>query len=81
MTDADRLARQVRQLRPSVVEANRCGIDSADLMSRFEQHSRRLEQLLSMLEILHEARGDEGPRVCAVQSRIPIDRTTKEDRR
>jgi hypothetical protein len=81
MTDADRLARQVRQLRPSVAEANRRGVDLAALMSRFEQHSRRMEQLLSMFEILHQARGDEGPRACAVQEQFSIARTTKEDRR
>lgn len=81
MTDADRLARQVRQLRPSAVEANRRGVDSAALISRFEQHSRRMEQLLSMCEILHQARGDEGPRAGAVQTRSSIERTTKEDRR
>jgi hypothetical protein len=47
---------------------------------RIGEAHRRLADLHAA-ERLHEARGDEGPRVCAVQSRIPIDQTTKEDRR
>jgi hypothetical protein len=36
-------------------------------MRRFEQHSRRMGQRFSMLERLHQERGDEGPRACPVQ--------------
>jgi hypothetical protein len=80
MTVADRAARQVRQLRPSAVEADRRDIDLAGLMSRFQQHSRRMERLLSTLEILHQSRGDEGPRALPVQSRETIDRSKKDQR-
>ena len=67
MTAADRLAREIRLLRPSVVEAERRRVNPAELMRRFEQHSRRMGQLFSMLERLHQERGDEGPRACPVQ--------------
>jgi uncharacterized NAD(P)/FAD-binding protein YdhS len=80
MADAHRLARQVRLLRPPAAEAERRHIDLAGLMTRFRQHSRRIEQLLSMLEMLHQLRGDEGPRALPVQSREPH-KPFKEDRR
>jgi hypothetical protein len=80
MQEAGRLARQIKLRRPSIVEAERRRVDEKDLMRRLEQHSRQMEQLLSMLEGLHQTCGDEGPRVVSVQSRTPTEQA-KEDRR
>ena len=80
MADVERIARQVRLLRPSPVEARKRNIDLAGLMSRFQQHSRRMERLLAMLEALHQSRGDEGPRALPVQSREPITRSKKDQK-
>jgi hypothetical protein len=81
MTDADRLARQIRLLRPSIAEANRRKVDLGALMKRFEEHSHRLGQTLTMLEDLHQLRGDEGPRVIPLRARYSSDNKTKESRR
>ena len=69
MTEADRLARQVKLLRPSQADAERLKVDSDALMRNLGQHSMRLEKLRATLERVHEMRGDEGPRAHAVMQR------------
>jgi hypothetical protein len=69
MDTADRLARQVKSLRPSTRDADKFGINLGDLMKRFEQHSRRVEQLSHVLVRVHAERGEEGPRCRAIRPR------------
>jgi hypothetical protein len=59
MTRADRLARQIKELRTG---------DQA-LTKRMVQHSRRLEKLRSTLEHFHETRGRDAPRALAIIER------------
>jgi hypothetical protein len=69
MAEADRLARQIKALRPTSTEAVKLGVDAESLMKRLEQHSRRLEKLQVVLERLHEARGEEEPRTMPARKR------------
>ena len=62
MAEADRVARQIKQLRPSAAEAEMREIDLDGLMRRLHDHSRKTEKLRTTLEALHEARTDESPR-------------------
>jgi predicted RNase H-like nuclease (RuvC/YqgF family) len=81
MANADRVARQVKLLRPPQAKAERLQIDSDNLMKRFEQYSRRLEKLRAVLDRMHEARGDEGPRSLPVRKRrIPEPMARKDQR-
>lgn len=67
MTEADRRARQIKNLRPPADEAARRGIDLDKLMGRFSEQSRKLEQLHAALLDLHEERDDATPRVRPVR--------------
>jgi hypothetical protein len=79
MATAERLARQVKSLRPSSAEAEKVGIDAAGLMKRFEQHSRRIEQLSRALDRVHEDRGEEGPRCRTIGPRGLSNMKTRKD--
>ena len=79
MATAERLARQVKSLRPSSAEAEKVGIDAAGLMKRFEQHSRRIEQLSRALDRVHEDRGKEGPRCRTIGPRGLSNMKTRKD--
>jgi hypothetical protein len=62
MTQADRLARQVKELKTGDI----------DLTKRLVAHSRRVERLRASLEHLHEKRGDDPRRSpAAVRRRVP----------
>jgi hypothetical protein len=79
MAAAERLGRQVKSLRPSSAEAEKLGIDPANLMKRLEQHSRRIEQLSHTLDRVHEERGEEGPRSRAIGPRGLSNMKTRND--
>lgn len=81
MLDADRLARGIKQLKPSETEAQRRDIDLDKLMKRYHDHSRKLEQLRTTLEKVHESRSDEMPRARPVAPRLAGSRQTREDRK
>ena len=76
MAEADRLARQVKELRPSAPDAAAAGVDVEKLMKRLADQSRGIEKLRIMLERHHEARGEEGPRCRPV---VPRASTESED--
>jgi hypothetical protein len=81
MTAADRLARQIKNLKPPVAEAGERGIDVTKLMGRLSAQSRRLEQLSDALQHLHDERGNEAPRARAVRVRDAKSDAKKEERR
>ena len=81
IADADRLARQVKQLKPSEEVAVLHDIDVNKLMKRLYDHSRRIEKLRSTLENIHEARTDEAPRAHPLVRHQPAIRKSKEDKR
>jgi hypothetical protein len=62
MAEADRLARSIKQLKPSNSEAARRKIDPSKLMKRFHDYSRKMEKLRTTLGKIHEARSDDTPR-------------------
>jgi hypothetical protein len=66
MQEADRSARQLRQLRPVSADAERLKVDSAALMRRLSDHSRKLEKLCGTLEAIHEGRPENAPRISPV---------------
>jgi hypothetical protein len=79
MAEADRLARQIRALRPAPAEAAKLGIDIGSLTKRLEQHSRRVEKLQIVLERVHASRGEEGLRAMPVRKRgLPEPRARKD---
>lgn len=80
MAEADRLARQIKALRSASTEAEKLGIDAESLMKRLNDDSRRLEKLQVMLERMHEARGEEGPRAMPVSKRGLPEPKAREDR-
>lgn len=80
MTEADRIGRQLRGLKLPAAEAAKYGINPTELMKRLGDHSRKLEQLLSVFERRHESRGDDSHRARPVKSRSPRRRATREER-
>jgi hypothetical protein len=81
MTAADRLARQIKNFKPSVAEVAERGIDVTKLMGRLSAHSRRIEQLSDALQHLHNERGNETARARAVRVRDAKSNAKKEERR
>ncbi len=69
IAEADRLARGIKQLKPSESEAALHEIDLSKLMKRFHDHSRKVEKLRTTLERIHENRSDETPRARPVAPR------------
>jgi hypothetical protein len=67
MSEADRRARQIKNLRPPADEAARRGIDLDKLMGRFSEQSRKLEQLHAALLDQHEECDDSKPRAPPVR--------------
>jgi hypothetical protein len=79
MTIAERLAREIKNLKPPASEATQRGIDPTKLMARLSDHSRRTEQLHSALLELHDQRGDQSPRARSVQGRETKSETIRKD--
>lgn len=69
MTDADRRARQVKDLKVSLEEASRRGVDVDRLMKRLADHSNQTEKMRQTLEDLHESRGSSASRATCIQAR------------
>jgi hypothetical protein len=80
MTEADRRARQIKALKPSVAEAADRHIDPRKLMKRLNDDSRRLEQTQIALEHLHGTRGAETPRARPIVPRVASGQAVREDR-
>ncbi len=81
MAEADRLARSIKQLKPSDSEAALREIDSSKLMKRFHDYSRKLEKFRTTLEKFHEARSDETPRARPVSPGQKPDLKARDDQR
>lgn len=81
IADADRLARNIKQLRPPSMEAALREIDLPKLMKRLHDHSRKLEKLRMTLEKMHEARSDEILRARPVAPRQSKSHEAGEDRK
>ena len=69
MAEADRLARTIKRLKPSVEEARLRDIDLHKLMKRYHDHSRKLEQLRTTLERVHETIREDTPRARPIAPR------------
>jgi hypothetical protein len=80
MDAADRLARQIKSLKPPASEAAKHKIDIDKLMARLNDHSRKIYQLKTALEQLHDTRSAGSPRAKPVQSRQTKSREIKADR-
>ena len=78
MAEADRLARGIKRLKPSETEANLREINLEKLMKRFHDHSRKVKQLRTTLEKIHESRSDETPRTRPVATRLRHSRQVRE---
>lgn len=78
MVKADRLARDIKRLKPDVAEANLRKIDLEKLMRRFHDYSRKMEKLRTTLETFHESRNDETPKARPVAPRHRRDLMARE---
>lgn len=81
MADADRLARAVKQLKPATEKATLLNIDVEKLMRRMHDHSRKLEQLRTTLENIHESRNKEAPRARQIATRMRRGQSIREDKK
>ncbi len=79
IADADRLAREIKQLRPSEAEARLHGIDVAKLMKRFHDYSHKVHRVHPPLETIHNSRSDETPRVRPIAPRHGQGRQVREN--
>lgn len=62
MSEVDRLARQVKDLKFSAEEAKERKVDADKLTKRLVEHSRQMEKMRLGLEDLHDSRADGAPR-------------------
>lgn len=65
MADAERRAKDVSFLKPTVAQAQAAGIDLTSLLKRTRAHAETMGKVADALEKLHEERGMESPRVRA----------------
>ncbi len=80
MVNAERKAREVKGLKPSLAEAQRHGVDLGEFMKRLTDHSLKIEKLRGSLENLHEARGEDAPRARPIQPFKASDARTSQTR-
>ena len=73
MSDADRRARQVKDLKASPDQASRRGVDIGRLMKRLADHSKQAEKMLQTLDDLHESRGNSASRAPCIRARQPAE--------
>jgi hypothetical protein len=73
MSDADRRARQLKDLKASPDQASRRGVDIGRLMKRLADHSKQTEKMLQTLEDLHESRGNSASRSHSIRVRQPAE--------
>ena len=69
LAEADRSARQIKDLKFSLEEAKERKIDASKLSKRLEDHSRKLAKMLGSFEDLHESRLDAAPRARPIAAR------------
>ena len=81
MAEADRLAREIKKLKPSESDAQLHEIDPHRLMKRFHEHSRKIEKLRTTLERIHETRGDDFPKARPVVPFLKRDQGAREDKK
>lgn len=69
MTEVDRVARQVKDLKFSNDEAKALRVDGEKLSKRLADHSRQIEKMRLGLEDLHESRAGSAPRARSAVAR------------
>jgi hypothetical protein len=81
MTEVDRQARQVKDLKFSTEEAAAWKVDADKLTKRLTDHSRQIEKMRLSLEDLHESRGDGAPRARPITSRVSDNKQSKAEKK
>ncbi len=71
LRDAERLARIIKDLKPSQKDAERLDVDMVSLKKRTDDHHRKIGKLSDALGLMHDERGAGAPRApaCAIRSR------------
>jgi len=79
LLNAERLARNIKDLKPSTSEAEKLAIDVNSLMSRMSEHHRKIGKFSDALCALHDSRQTGGPRarVCSYR----VDRDSNKNKR
>lgn len=81
LREAERLARTIKELRPSPKDAERLGVDADSLAKRMTAHYERIAKLEDALGDLHDARGRGAPRAKVCEPRLLPERTNSEEAR
>lgn len=78
LREAERLARTIKDLRPSPKDAERLGVDVESLTKRMTTHYERIVKLEDALGVLHDARGKGAPRAKVCEPRVSPERVNSE---
>lgn len=71
MANAERRAKDISFLKPTVAQAATAGVDLNSLLSRTRTHAATMGKVGDALEKLHEERGTDSPRVRACDFNLP----------
>jgi len=69
LQNAERIARNIKDLNPSLKEAVKLKVNLASLKDRMTKHHRNLGKFSDALSLLHDERGESGPRARACDLR------------
>ena len=70
LLDAERLARNIKDLNPSTVEAERLNIDANSLKKRLNDYHRQIGKFSDALNTLHDERGSSASRATTCTIRV-----------
>lgn len=82
LLDAERLARNIKDLNPSVAEATKLEVNLESLKKRMSEHHRKIGKFSDALSLLHNERGAAAPRakVCHFRVNNGVNRERRDKR-
>ena len=69
LRNAERISRNIKDLNPSTVEAEKLEVNLESLKKRMTEHHRKIGKFSDALSLLHDERGTTGPRARACETR------------
>ena len=81
LRNAERVARNIKDLNPSAKEAEKLKIDLDSLKKRMNDHHKKLGKFSDALGLLHDERGAAGPRAIACSTRTGPSRSALDGRK
>lgn len=80
LREAERLARNIKDLNPSKADAEKAEVDLESLKRRLTEHHRKIGKLSDALSLLHEERGVGSPRSPACDYRVGSEQKKKREK-